>query len=279
MRHFLAFIRRFRVFLLFALLQGIALTFYFTFLSFPRSQYLTSTSTISGTIFDLRHDFTKFLALEENNTSLQKENLDLRSQTMENLFRLDNGLVKVDDTLHKVQYEYIPSEVINSTHTKRNNFFTINVGSDQGVERSMGVFSSNGVVGVIHFAGPKYSIVKSCLTEKLNIAVKIEVSGEHGFLQWDGKDSRRGTLTGISNDSDVDQWSKVVTRGSAGIFPEGIAVGKVESAKVVEGMPLWDVTILFSENYRTVQRVYVVKNLLKEEQDDAESHIPVDAPL
>ena len=77
MRNFLAFIRRFRVFLLFALLQGIALTFYFTFLSFPRSQYLTSTSAISGTIFEMKHDLTKFLDLEENNTSLQKENLDL----------------------------------------------------------------------------------------------------------------------------------------------------------------------------------------------------------
>ena len=279
MRNFLAFIRRFRVFLLFALLQGIALTFYFTFLSFPRSQYLTSTSAISGTIFEMKHDLTKFLDLEENNTSLQKENLDLRSRTIENLFRLDNGLVKVDDTLHKVQYKYVPGEIINSTHTKRNNFFTISVGSNQGVKRNMGVFSSNGVVGVIHFAGPKYSIVKSCLTEKLNIAVMIEVSGEHGFLQWDGKDSRRGTLTGISNDSDVVKWSKVVTRGSAGIFPEGIAVGKVEKASAVEGTPLWDVTILFSENYRTVQRVYVVKNLLKEEQDNAESHIPVDPQL
>ena len=279
MRNFLAFIRRFRVFLLFALLQGIALTFYFTFLSFPRSQFLTSTSTISGTFFELKHDFTKFIALEENNTALQKENLELRSRTIENLFRLENGLVKVDDTLHKVQYEYVPAEIINSTHTKRNNFFTISVGAEQGIKRNMGVFSSNGVVGVIHYAGPKYSIVKSCLTEKVNIAVMIEASGEHGFLKWDGKDSRRGTLTGISNDSKVEKWSKVITRGSAGIFPEGIAVGKVEKADVVEGMPLWDVTILFSENYRTVQRVYVIKNLLKEEQDDAESHIPVDVIL
>ena len=122
----------------------------------------------------------------------------------------------------------------------------------------------------------KYSIVKSCLTEKVNIAVMIESTGEHGFLEWDGKDSRRGTLTGISNDSKVVKWSKVVTRGAAGFFPAGIAVGKVEKATVVEGMPLWNVTILFSENYITVQRVYVIKNLLKDDQDDAESHIPAD---
>lgn len=276
MRNFLAFIQRFRVLLLFAFLQGIALTIYFTFLSFPRSQYLTTSTTAAGTIFEWKNGVTQFMNLRENNTALQKENAYLRTKTIESLMRLDNGNVKVDDTLHMTQYQYVPAKVINSTHTKRNNFFTIDIGTDQGIKRNMGVFSSNGVVGVVHYAGRKYSIVKSCLTEKVNIAVKIESSGEHGFIKWDGVDSKRGTLTGISNDSKVKKWSKVVTRGSAGIFPEGIAVGKVEKSVVVEGKPLWDVTILFSENYRTVQRVYVIRNVFKQEQDDAESHIPKD---
>ena len=100
MRNFLAFIRRFRVLLLFALLQGIALSLYFTFLSFPRSQYMTTTSTLSGSFFEWKHGVTQFFALEENNNSLQKENALLKTQTIESLFRLDNGLVKVNDTLH-----------------------------------------------------------------------------------------------------------------------------------------------------------------------------------
>lgn len=276
MRNFLAFIQRFRVLLLFAFLQGIALTIYFSFLSFPRSQYLTTTSAAAGKIFEWKNGVTQFIDLRENNTALQKENAYLRSKTIESLRRLEHGTVKVDDTLHLTQYQYVPAKIINSTHTKRNNFFTIDIGTDQGIKRNMGVFSSNGVVGVVYYAGRKFSIVKSCLTEKVNIAVKIASSGEHGFLRWDGVDSRRGTLTGISNDSKVKKWSKVVTRGSAGIFPEGIPVGKVEKSVVVEGKPLWDVTILFSENYRTVQRVYVIRNILKQEQDEVEDHIPKD---
>lgn len=277
MRNFLAFIQRFRVLLLFAFLQGIALTIYFTFLSFPRSQYLTTASTASGTIFEWKHGFTEFINLRDNNTALQKENAYLRTKTIENFMRLENGNVKIDDTLYKTQYQYVPAKIINSNYTKRNNFFTINIGTEQGIKRNMGVFSSNGVIGVIHYAGPKYSIVKSCLTEKVNIAVMIESSGEHGFLKWDGLDPRRGTLTGITNDSKVEKWSKVITRGSAGIFPRGIPVGKVEKSTVVEGKPLWDVTVLFSENFKTVQRVYVVRNLLKQDQDDVEGHIPPDA--
>lgn len=277
MRNFLAFIRQFRVILFFALLQGVALTWYFTFLSYPRSQYLTTASTVTGKFYEWQHEVTQYLNLKKNNTSLQREVAHLQRSQQKNLLKLDRDHVKIDDTVHLVQYQYIPAKVINSTYTKRNNYFTINIGSKQGIEKNMGVFSPNGVLGTVHSVGEYFSVVKSCLTEDINIAVMIESSGEHGFLKWDGKDPRRGSLTGISNDSKVNKWSKVVTRGSAGIFPQGLPVGKVEKTTVVEGKPLWDVTILFSENYRTVQRVYVIKNLLRDEQLELENQYQ-DAP-
>lgn len=271
MRNFLAFIRQFRVILFFALLQGIALTWYFTFLSYPRSQYLTTASTVTGKIYEWQYEVTQYLNLKKNNTKLQREVAHLQRGQEKNLLKLDRNHVKVNDTVHMVQYQYIPAKVINSTYTRRNNYFTINLGSKQGIKKNMGVFSPNGVLGTIHSVGEYFSVVKSCLTEDINIAVMIESSGEHGFLKWDGKDPRRGSLTGISNDSKVEKWSKVITRGSAGIFPQGLPVGKVEKTTVIEGKPLWDVTILFSENYRTVQRVYVIKNLLLEEQLELEA--------
>jgi rod shape-determining protein MreC len=271
MRNFLAFLRQFRVLLFFALLQGIALTWYFTYLEYPRSQYLTAAASVSGKMYEWRFNVTQYLNLEKNNSWLQKENARLQERQLQNVLQLEQGLVKIDDTLHKVQYEYIPAKVINSTHTRRNNYFTLNVGTNNGIEKNMGVFSPNGVLGTVHSVGEHYSIVKSCLTENINIALMIESSGEHGFLKWDGRDPRRGSLTGISNDRKVKKWSKVVTRGSAGIFPQGLMVGKVEKTAPIEGKPLWDVTILFSENYRSVQRVYVIKNLLKQEQLELEA--------
>jgi rod shape-determining protein MreC len=233
---------------------------------------MTTASTISGSIFEMQHDITQYLNLKKNNSWLQKENARLRESMPQSLLKLENGLIKVEDTMHMLQYEYMPAQIINSTYTKRNNYFTINIGASQGVERNMGVFSSNGVIGTVHNVSEHFAVVKSCLTEDINIAIMIENSGEHGFLKWDGKDARRGQLSGVSNDSDVKKWSRVVTRGSAGIFPKGLSVGKVESSKPIEGKPLWDITVLFSENYRRVQRVYVIKNLLKDEQLDLESN-------
>lgn len=282
MRNFLAFLRRFRVLLVFAALQGIALSLYFSFVSFPRSQYLTTASAINGTILTVRNDITKHFNLSENNSNLQAENIRLRKLlkesrvSMQNTTAQDSLLVEINDTLWEQQFDYIAATVINSTHDKRNNYFTLNIGSAQGIERGMGVFSDKGVIGTIHNTSTHFSVVKSCLTEAINIDVMIEGSGQFGLMKWNGKDARYGTMYGVSNDSDVKLWSKVITRGGGGIFPRGLTVGKISKKEPVEGKPIWDITVQFSEDFRSVQRVYVIKNLLKEEQEQLESQIPQD---
>jgi rod shape-determining protein MreC len=97
-----------------------------------------------------------------------------------------------------------------------------------------------------------------------------------GFLKWNGKNPKRGSITGISNDIRIKKWSRVVTKGGSGIFPKGMSIGKVYETKPIEGEPLWDVVVLFSEDYRTLQRVYVIKNLLIDEQKALEKQIPPD---
>jgi rod shape-determining protein MreC len=279
MRNFLAFIRRFQVVLMFAILQGIALSLYFTFLSFPRSQYLTTANSVTGSILEIRNDITKHFNLSQANTNLQEENIRLMEEAnMMSFIPLQGPLMKINDSLYHQQYEYIPATVINSTFDKRNNYFTLNVGKAQGVERGMGVFSGKGVVGVVHNASEHFCVVKSCLTEAINIDVIIEKSGQFGLLKWNGKDPRRGTMWGVSNDLEVKKWSRIITRGGSGIFPRGMSVGKVERTDVVEGKPLWDITILFSEDYRSLQRVYVIKNLLREEQEKLEGDVPEELP-
>ncbi len=276
MRNLIAFFRRFRVFLIFILLQVFALSTYFSFLNFPRSQYLTSASQVSGTILKARNDITKHFSLSKNNQALQRENIKLRERLPESMQRLQNGTILIDDTLFHQQYTYIPATLINSTLTKRNNYFTLNIGRLQGIKRGMGVFSDNGVVGIIHNVSDHFSVVKSVLTENINIDVMIEPIGLFGLLKWDGRDPRRGSITGISNDLKIKKWSKVVTRGGSGIFPRGIMVGRIGKLKAVEGKPLWDVEIRFTEDYRTLQRVYIIKNLLQEEQEELEDAIPED---
>ena len=276
MRNLFAFFRRFRVFLFFALLQVFSLSIYINYLSFPRNQYLTTASVLTGEFLKLENDLTKHFNLSKNNLALQKENIRLRNKLKMSLYKLEEGFIKVNDTIFQQQYTYIPATVINLTVSKRNNYFTLNIGRKQGVYRGLGVFSDKGVVGVIHNTSEHYSVVKSVLTKDINIDVSIEPIGLFGLLKWSGRDARRGSISGISNDLRIKKGSKVVTKGGSGIFPRGLAVGVVEKINPIEGEPLWDVVVKFSENFRTIQRVYVVKNLMIEEQKNIEGNIPDD---
>jgi len=246
------------------------------YLSFPKNQYLTTAGAFTAKILETENNFTKHFNLSKNNLALQKENIRLRKNLPISLYRIDRNLLKINDTTFKQQYAYIPATVLYSTVTRRNNYFTLNVGWKQGVKRDMGVFSDKGVVGIVHNTSEYYCVVKSVLTKDINIDVMIEPIGLFGLLKWDGKNARRGSITGISNDLHIKKWSKVVTRGGSGIFPRGLAVGRVESIKGIEGEPLWDVVVKFSENFRTLQRVYIVKNLMIEEQKALEANIPLD---
>lgn len=280
MRNFLAFIRRFRVLLFFALLQGIALTVLFTFSTFPRSQYLTTASAVSGTVISWRNDITKHFAYGESNKKLQRGNKELREELLANKLSIkapigiDSVTLTKEDFIQR--FEYIPGEVISSSYSRRNNYFTLNIGKKHGVEVGMGVISDKGVVGVVHNVSEHFSVIQSCLTKDINIDVMIKSSREPGLLKWDGRDARRGSMTGVSNDRSIKKWSQIVTGGKSGIFPSGIPVGKVEKTAPVEGQPIWDVTVLFSENFRTVQYIYVVKNILQSEQEKLEATIPDD---
>lgn len=276
MRNLIAFYRRFRIFLVFALLQGVALYFYFSYSDFPRLQVLTTAATANARILEVRNDITKHFSLEETNRRLMEENKRLREQLKASMYKDDHGRITIDDTAFQQQYSYIPAMVINNTFDRRNNYMTIDVGSNQGIRREMGVFSSEGVIGIVHNVGPDYSVVKTVLTKNINIDVMLDPGGAFGLMKWDGKDPRRASISGISNDMHIRKWAKVVTRGGSGIFPRGILVGRVERKSYIEGKPLWDITVRLAEDFRTIQHVYVVKNLKLDELKEMESRIPQD---
>jgi len=273
MRNFIAFIKHFQVYLIFALLQGVAFSLYFSFNQFPKTQYFTTASAVQGTLLTYRNDLTKHFNLSENNLRLQRENIELLQKNPISFVSLENGLVRINDTLYQTQFEYIPATIINSTYDKRDNYFTINIGSSQGVESGMGVFTMNGVVGIIQNTSEHFSVIKSCLTKKLNISIMLERTGEFGFLEWDGINARHGSLTGISNDLLVEKGTKIITRGGDKVFPRGITVGVVDKVSTIEGKPLWDIDFVFGEDFRKIQNVYVIKNHLLEEQENLENQV------
>lgn len=270
MRNLFIFLKRFQIFLVFAVLQAVALTIHFSHQSYPRARFTSTAGEFSGRIVAMRHAVTKHFSLSNANVLLQEENVELRRQMPMSYIPLQSGMTKINDTLYRQQYLYVPATVLNSTHDKLNNYLTINAGSFQGVQRGMGVFSSSGAVGYVFAVSEHFSLVKTILSENINMDVFMTNTGAFGLLKWDGKNPKEAYITGVANDIELEIGDVVATRGTRGLFPRGIQIGRVSALNVVEGDPMWDVRVNLAVDFRKINHVYVIQNLLKQEQDNLE---------
>ncbi len=276
MRNLIAFFRRFQVFLIFSLLQVIALSIYMNFSDFARIQALTTISSVNASMMEMRHAVTKHFNLDDNNKKLAKENAWLREQLKTSNYQIKRNRLFIEDTAFDRVFDYIPANVIQSTFDKRNNYMTIDVGRIHGIQKNDGVMSSEGIVGIVHTVGERYSLVTTILSKDINIDVMLENNGAFGLLKWDQNSPKFVQVSGINSDVWIKKWSKVVTRGGSGIFPKGIPVGKVYFRKKMESKPLWEIQVAVACDFRRVQQVYVVRNLHKNQIQAMQQAIPED---
>ena len=272
MKLLFSFIKRFQTVLVFVFLQFFALNTYIKSLDYPESAFINSTWSITSRFMEWKSDFYYFINLKHNNRKLQKENIELKEKLKQNSIEVTTDTLSIVDTIYKQRYTYIPANIINSTISRRNNYFTLNIGKAQGVEIGQGVVSPNGIVGITYSVSENFCLVKSVLSKAINIAVEIEPNHFFGFLEWDGSSPLFGIVSGVSNDVFIEKNNIIKTRGGH-LFPKGINIGKVTSVEVVEGKPEWRIFFTFSEDYRKIQNVYVVKDLFDEEQSDIEKTV------
>lgn len=273
MRKLIAFFRRFRVFLVFFILQVIALTSYSSVMSFPRTKFLNSSASLVAKLLTWERNIIKYLYLDEENVKLQEQNIELENKLPHNFISIDQKTAIINDTIRMLSFERTNATVINSSHTFSNNYFTIDAGTERGIERKMGVISAEGIVGIIYDVSKHYALVKSVLTSDINISAYIEGVDAFGIIKYDGDDPQTVQLTGISNDIEIKLGSKVKTRGSGGYFPQGLSVGTIEDIQPIEGEPRWNITVKLSQDMRSLRYVYVIKNIHQLELNELEQNI------
>lgn len=266
MRKLLQFLRKFRDFIIFLLLQLFVLGLFFNSKNFHRAQMMNTSSGMIGWFVEKKHNITKHFSLSEANDSLAAENAELMSKLPESFYRLQDRMFYINDTLYEQQYQYVPAQVINSSNNKRDNYFTLNKGSKAGITENMGVISKDGIVGFVIDVSEHYAVVKTVLSENINISVKMAKNNEHWLLKWDGKDNTIAQINGVTRDIDIKEGDEIVTRGNKGIFPEGQLVGTVDQLISIDGKSTLNVNIKLGVNFSSVYHVFVVKNLLKAEQ-------------
>jgi rod shape-determining protein MreC len=269
MRDLFRFLYRSRNTLLFLALLMVSLLMLSNGNAHHRARAVNSSNEIAGTIYTWRKDITDYANLKEVNRRLAEENVDWRNRHSSSFSPVEARFVRINDTIHRQHYSYLPAKVVNSTWHKPRNFLTLDKGSTSGLHDDMGVIGPDGIVGVVRHVSPHFSSVISVLSPDIKTSVQIRRTGHFGLLYWNRDDHGPYTASviDIAKHARVHVGDTVETRGSDGIFPAGVPVGIVQEVAEQPGSNYHKIIIQLSEDMTRSGFVYIVKDLLRAERD------------
>lgn len=215
---------------------------------------------------------TEYLHLKENNEWLVAENVKLRMALPNNKIDTATQSALIKDTLLNQQYIFINAKVINSTVNKRNNYLTLNKGATAGIQPEMGVVIANGIVGIVKDVSPNFSTVISFLHIKSKVSARFKDSNYFGSLVWeDDNNPTTATLKDIPKHVVFKTGDSLVTTSFSNVYPENIFLGTIKKSEIKPGDNFYTITVKLSTDFYSLTHVYVVKDLLKEEQKQLEA--------
>jgi len=265
MKTLLLFIWKHSFFFMFLILEGVAALLIVSNNNYQRAGFINASNGFTASILSASNSFTHYIGLIETNESLAKENAQLRELIAANQNKHDDSIYDFSDSIHQVHYRYQEANIISNSFQKRNNYLIIDKGLASHIEPSMGVITSNGIVGIVKDVSENFSTVISVLHSKSAIDVKIKSNGYTGTLVWQGQDYTYGKVKNIPSHVHITKGDTITTSGNSSIFPDNILVGTISNFQLDDGASFYDIELKFSVNYNKVKHVYIINNTLKEE--------------
>lgn len=270
MRDLFRFLFRIRNTLLFLVLLVFSFILLYNGNTHHRAQAISSSNAITGTLFTWRKEVTEYANLKEVNARLAAENADWRNRHSTAYTPVEAMFVRINDSIHRQQYSYLPAKVVNATWHKPRNYLTLDKGSADGLHDDMGVIGPDGIVGVVRDVTPHYASVISVLNPDVKHSVLVKRTGHFGLLYWDTGSPHTASVIDIPKHARISAGDTVVTMGGDGLFPANITVGVILSVESPPGRPDQAITIKLAEDMARVGFVYVVNDVQRAERDSLE---------
>ncbi len=227
-----------------------------------------------GRIYNTIGGMNEFMNLKITNQHLAEENARLRQMVMDTSMISKSTNISVKDTNYMQEYRYIPAHVINNSINRRSNYLTLNKGYADGVKPEQGVITSTGVVGKVKYVSEHFCVVMSLLHKDTKVSARIKKNKYFGSLTWEGGAATEGILNDIAVHVPIAVGDTVCTSSYSPIYPEGITLGTIAHFGLKPGQNFYNITLHLSTTFGNVTYVYIVNNLLKNEQVNLETKIP-----
>ena len=266
MRNLLLFFAKYGSSFLFILLEILCFYLIVNFNQSQRSIFLYSSNVITGKLYQEKQKVTDVFRLSDEVDSLRQENAVLLRRV---LYYEGYGNPPTIDT-SKFAYDLIPARVINQSINSRNNYMTINKGSNDGIAMDMGLISHDGLLGIIDNVNTKYARAISMLNSNIRISASIKNTGYFGNLLWRNNDIERMNLEAVPKHANITVGDSIVTSGYSTIFPANIFIGKIETFDVRKGAANYSITVKLNNDLSQTKYAYVINNYRQGAQQEVE---------
>lgn len=195
----------------------------------------------------------------QENERLRQEvsGLKVQMRLADQIRQENDRLRKILDLRAKSSYVLITGEVIaRDAKASQSRTLNINRGSRQGIISMMPVITPDGVVGITIFVDVISTKVLMITDASASIGAMLDRGRVAGILTGDGRNSC--ILKFLPINVQVKKGDLVVTSGQEGIFPEGLAVGRVLQ-EVNESTLYRSVEVIPFPNFTSVNEVLFLK--------------------
>jgi rod shape-determining protein MreC len=177
-----------------------------------------------GEVFQVRAENDRLRRQVETLQERRRSTLDLERENEEL-----RGLLEVRD---RGQLETIAARTVALGPSNFEWTITIDVGSEQGVERDMPVINGDGLVGRVIQVTPHASRVLLTIDPNFGAAARVSRHGETGTI--DGRGGDPLVFRPLDPEIDLEIGDEIVTSTyQGGVFPGGIRIGTVSAVDEV----------------------------------------------
>ena len=273
MRNLINFIWRHSNFILFISLEFFAISLVVNNNGYQKSVAFAWVSEKTGKIQSGYNSLWEYLNLKQTNKDLAAENARYRSMLPSAFLITDTLVHHKNDMLYRQQYEMLSAEVISNTTNSATNYMQLNKGTLEGIGKDMAVISPTGVIGIVVNVSRNFSWVMSLINKETKISARIKKNGQIGTIAWEGGSYRFASLKDIPTHVRISRGDTIVTSGYSYEFPQGEIIGVINDFNIKSGEHFYDINVRLGVNFNNLAHVYVIRNLLRDEQKKLEEPV------
>jgi rod shape-determining protein MreC len=195
------------------------------------SPFLNISSSVSGSINKIWHDYFWLRGAREENQRLQNslQQLSIRANRLEEVRQENIRLRQLLALNESIPFEALGARVVGRTPNYMSNVVYIDRGGADGVTVNAPVLSGSGIIGRTVLVTGHTAQVQLITNADASVGAMVDRTRSPGVLRGSGDPLL--DMNYISNTEQINIGDLVVTSGLDGIFPKGLPIGKVVDSR------------------------------------------------